>query len=179
MRLKPLGGLSDELVDEVRGVLGGDDLLCRRLGLALERWLADLQRVGFLDARVKPLAAHEQHEAVLLHLLDDRLHARQHDLLEVGDGLRALLGRDAPGASVDDQPVLVDSGKVAACGDITGAQVKPDARRFQRAAPDTVAQRVIAEQREVAGAAAGLDAPRDGNRHAGGAFLRQPVHVGG
>ena len=68
------------------------------------------------------------------------------------------LGSDASGAPVDDSALLSSVQKLPARRDVVGLQVEVDAQSLEHAAADGVAQRVVAEQRQVPGAAPRRDA---------------------
>src|SRR5581483_9473557 len=70
-----------------------------------------------------------------------------------------------------------DGAEVAARGDVRRLEVEVDAQRLEHAAPDGVAHRVVAEERQVPGPAARRHAGGDGHRHAADALLRQPVQA--
>ena len=74
-------------------------------------------------------------------------------------------------------PSRVDGAEVAARGDVARLQVEVDAERLEHAAPDGVPLGVVAEEREVSGAAAGRHAVGDGHREAAEALLRQAVEL--
>jgi hypothetical protein len=132
---------------------------------------------------------------VLLAGLDDDLRVAQLlDLLRQQRAqLLANLRRDAARAAVGDDALLVQRAEVRARRHIAGLQLHPEAKRLDDATADLELQRVIAEQPEMAGAAAGRDAGRDGDHAAlraaglhervevrrGGGFERRHVAGGG
>ena len=111
------------------------------------------------------------------HGVDGDLTAGQLDRRKLRRDLRRDLGGDAPGAAVRDAPLGVDAAEVAAGGEVRGPQRDVDARRLEDASPDLVDQRVVAEEREVAGAGAGRDAVADGDRLAERTVGREAVEV--
>ena len=68
---------------------------------------------------------------------------------------------DAAGAAIGDVAGGVERAEVAADGDVAFVQLEADAGGFERAAADQVLERIVAEEAEVAGAAAGADAGQD------------------
>ena len=147
------------------------------LGSAIERLRAEPLGVRVLHLVGEPLAAQDEDEAVLADGLDERLHAVELDLLQLGAEFGATLGRDAAGAAVGDLAVGVDGAEVAARGDVGGLQVEVDAGGLEDAAADRVDHRVVAEEREVAGPAAGRDAVADRQREAARAVAGDVVEV--
>ena len=92
-------------------------------------------------------------------------------------GDAALGGRPA-GAAVGDLAVVVDGAEVAADGHVARADLEVDAERFEDAAADAVFERIVAEQAEVAGAAAGRDAGQHRDAQAADAFAGQASRFG-
>ncbi len=89
----------------------------------------------------------------------------------------ARFGRDAAGAAVGDNAFGVERGEIRAGADVAGLQFHAEAERLDDAATDLKFQRVVAEQAEMAGPAAGRDAGRDGNHAALRGILRELVEV--
>ena len=75
-------------------------------------------------------------------------------------------------------PAGVERAEVGADGDVALFELEADAGGFERAAADEVLQRVVAEQAEVAGPAAGADAGQHGDAAAEDAALGERVEVG-
>jgi hypothetical protein len=73
---------------------------------------------------------------------------------------------------------VVDTSEVTAQGEVVGADVEADADGFENAAADDILQGVVAEQPEVAGAAAGGDAGTDRLVEAEGRSLGEAVEIG-
>src|SRR5690606_20488408 len=95
-------------------------------------------RVRLLQAVIEALAAQDEDEAVLLHVLDKHLHAGNLDLAhEVADRRRDL-GGDSPGATVNDVPLLVEGAEVAPGSDVAGLKVEVDAEGFEDTTPDFI-----------------------------------------
>src|SRR5439155_11273997 len=130
----------------------------RRLAGSL--WVALGQPRGQVGPPAGP-RAQDEHEAVLLHGLDEDLDAGQLDPSKPFGQLQIDFGRDPAGAPVGDLPRAVDRAEVPARGDVAGAQVELDAERLEDAAPDLIVERIVAEEPEVAGPAARRDARRD------------------
>jgi hypothetical protein len=151
-----LPGSGDPVVDQ-----GG-----RRLGRAIlsaggQRGNAKLLGIGVVYVGHERLAcggAQNEHKAVFFDGLDKGLDARQLDVAQQGDQLLVELGRDAAGAAVGDEPVLVNGAKVAPGGHILWLEVKTDAQRLQDPPADVVLQRVVAKQGQVGRTAARGDA---------------------
>ena len=148
-------GLGDETIDQIGS----------RRGVRLER--AHGQRrgaehlgIGFRQPSAQPRPAQHEHEAVFLDGLDEDVDAGQTDRAQSLGEPHGHFGGDAPRSPVGDAALRVDAAEVAARGDVAGAQVELDAERFEDAATDLKAQRIVAEQTQVSGAAAGCDAGR-------------------
>src|SRR6266404_5981830 len=71
-------------------------------------------------------------------------------------------GLDASGAAVGNDAFRVQRTEVGACGYVAGPQIDTQSKRLDYTASDLKFDRVIAEQREMARAAARRDARRDG-----------------
>ena len=116
-------------------------------------------------------------------MLADRLHkdfdAGNLDRLHLLAHLDAAFGAGPAGAAIGDEPLVVDGAEVASDGDIARADLEVDAERFQDAAADLVFERVIAEQAEMARAAAGGDAGEDRDRQTADPFADHRIEVGG
>jgi hypothetical protein len=151
--------------------------LSTRPASAAKRRVAGQLRIGVVDRVAESFAAEDDHETVLPHRLDEHFHAGNLDRLQQRAHLDAALGRRPAGAAVADLARLVDRAEVAADGDVLGPDLEVDAQRFEDAAADAVLERVVAEQAEVAGAAAGGDARQDRDAHAADAFAGQRVEV--
>src|SRR5262249_11308310 len=142
-----------------------------------ERRGADLLRIGVVDLVAEVVAAENDDEAVLAHGFDEHFDAGDLDrgqLVAHGD---AALGGGAAGAAIGDQALVVHSAKIAANGDIALSDLKIDAEGFEDAAADAVFERIVTEQGEVAGTAAGRDAGQHGDRQAADAFAGAGVEV--
>ena len=88
-----------------------------------------------------------------------------------------FFGRDAAGAAVGDVARRVERAEVAADGHVALFEMEADAGRLQRPAADQVLDRIVAEQAQVAGPAAGADAGKHRNAAAEDADFRQRVEV--
>ena len=117
------------------------------------------------DNRALHRAADECDEILPLFVIDDAVWDASANRRWFAAGclreLDAALGGDAPGAAIGDPAAAVDGAEVAAGGQVVRPQVEIDAQRLQHAAPHRVGERVVAEQAEVAGPAAGGDSGRD------------------
>jgi len=150
----------------VRLRLGDRQALAVRVGVA--------QRPG----QIGP--AKDDDKAVTLARRDDDLGVA--DLFDIrrefGATLLAKLGLDAAGAAVGDQAVGVERAEVRPGGDVARLQFQAKAKRLNDASADLDFQRVVAEQPEVAGTAAGRDAVRGGDQPALRRVLGQGVEIG-
>ena len=90
----------------------------------------------------------------------------------------AFFAGDAAGAAVGDVARGVERAEVRADGDVAFLQFKADAGGLERAAADEVLQRIVAEQTEVAGAAAGAMPGLTGMLLPRMPLLRECVEVG-
>jgi hypothetical protein len=98
---------------------------------------------------------------VLLHRLHEHLDALQTDPAQALAELHAQIGGDAAGPPVGDRAVGVDGAEVPPRGDVATLQLEVDAERLQDPAPHRVAQRIVAEEAQVPGAAARGDPGAD------------------
>ena len=135
-------------------------------------------RIRFLNIRRQPIAPQPQHKSVILHRINIHLHAGDGDGVQHFAERPAQLGGNAPGPAVGKQAVIVNGAKIAPRRHIARLQVNPDAQRFQRAPSDEILQRVVPEQRQMAGAAARRHANLHRSSQPAGAALRQRVQVG-
>ena len=142
------------------GHLGGP-LARLVVGHRVQRRHARLLRIGVGHVAAEPLAAEDDHEAVLLDRLDEHLDAGNLHLAELDGQRAALFAGDAAGAAVGDVAGGVERAEVAADGHVLRPQLEADAGGLQRPAADQVLDRIVAEQAQVAGSAAGGDARRD------------------
>ena len=173
---RTFAGLGDEVVDEAggRARLPGAPAFAGRGGTP--------RRCGSVSAMSlgKALAAQDEEEAVLADRAGRRLRrpgGRCCDRVFAEGG--AGVGADAPGAAVGDEALVVDGAEVAAGGQVFATKVEVDAEGFEDAAADAVLQRVVAEEGEMAGAAAGRDAVADGHGEAADAVGGEAVEVDG
>ena len=90
----------------------------------------------------------------------------------------APLRGDPAGPPVGDPAGRVEGAEVPARRDVARPEVEVDAQGLQDAAPDRVAERLVAEQAEVPRAAPRGDAGADVAEQAAGAPPRQRVQVG-
>ena len=125
----------------------------------------------------QPGPAQHQHEAVLLDGLDEELDPGDADPAETIHERGAPLGRDPAGPPVGDAAGRIERAEVPPRGDVARPEVEVDPQGLEDAAPDGVAERLVAEETEVAGAAAGRDAGRDVAEKAAGAPPRQRVEM--
>ena len=166
-------GLADELVGDFGGLLavgvGGDGVERRHAG--------DL-RVGVVHVALpRPGAAEDDDEAMLLHRLDEDLDAGDLHVAQLDRERRAFFGGDAAGAAVGDVAGGVERAEVGADGDVAFLEREADAGGFERTAADEVLDRVVAEQAEMARAAAGADAGQHGNAAAADADFGERIEV--
>ena len=130
-----------------------------------ERRDAELLRVGVVERRVETLAGEQQDEAVCLagHDAHAGVGDRRERLVELRADAHAFGGRDPAGAAVGELAPGVGGGEVAARRDIAVAEVETEAERLEDAASDVELgfARIVAEERQVPGAAAGSDTGGD------------------
>lgn len=184
--------------DHVRGVLisqggarGGDPAIeksGRRGGLGRGRpnrvgKNAGLLRVGIAKLVGQALSAEDGDGAVLALGLEEDAEPRHLDAAQLGHEPTVRLGRDAAGATVGHAPRAVDRREVDPCGDVVRLHWEIDAERRQDAAADQRVDRVVPEERKVAGSAAGRDPSADrlgepADRLGGQAVqVRRPCHL--
>ena len=147
------------------------------LGDGIERRHAGPLRVGVVHVPAEPWAAEHDHEAMLLHRLDEHLDAGNLHLAELHRQRCTLFGRDAAGAAVGDVAGRVERAEVGADRDVAFLQVEADAGRLECPAADQVLERIVAEQAQVPRAAAGADARQHRNAAAADADLRQRIEI--
>ena len=150
-------GLLDEFARDLGRLfavgIGGD---------GVERRDAGALRVGVVHVAAEAFAAEDDHEAMLLHRLDEHLDAGNLHFAELDRQRSALFGGDAAGAAVADVARGVERAEVAADGDVAFLQLEADAGGLERTAADQVLDRVVAEEAQVARSAAGRDAGKTG-----------------
>ena len=155
----------------------------RALGLRGLRVHGQRRLAGGLGVRLgqaarEPGPAQHQHEAVLLDRLDEELDPRDADPAETIHQGGAPLGRDPAGPPVGDAAGRIERAEVPPRGDVARPEVEVDPQGFEDAAPHRVAERLVAEEAEVPGAAPGCDARADVTEQAAGAPPRQGVEMG-
>ena len=110
-------GLGDELLGHLgrplAGVVVGDRVQRRHAGLL---------RIGVGHVAAEPLAAEDDHEAVLLDRLDEHLDAGDLHLAELDGQRGAFFAGDAAGAAVGDVAGGVERAEVAADGHVLRAR---------------------------------------------------------
>ena len=160
-------------------VHGGSGLLRRRVGaLGRQRREADALRVGVVHGVAEAVAADDHDEAMFAHRLDEQFHAGDFDLLqEPAHGDAALGGRPA-GAAVADLAGVIHRAEVAAHRHVARADLEVDAERLQDAAADAVLERVVTEQAQVAGAAAGRNSGQNRGAQAANALPGCFIQIG-
>ena len=92
--------------------------------------------------------------------------------------LGAQFGANSAGPTVGEHAVIVHGAEVAASGHVSGQQLGANAEGFQRATADQVLQRVVSEQRQVAGPTARSNADLHRSGESAGAALGQSVQIG-
>ena len=137
-------------------------------------------RVGVEQVGRQPLAAEHQESPVLPFGLQEDLDPRRGD--EAGEDLDAeagvLVGGDAPGPPVGDEAVGVERAEVDPGRHVAGLEREAHAGGRERSPPELVDEGVVAEDRQMAGAAAGGDAGSDDRVEAARPLAGQAVHVG-
>src|SRR5213593_1865320 len=154
-------GLADEAVHERRG-----GLRARLERLHGERRLAEHLGIGLGEPRgeAAPTAGsgtEDEDETVILPGLDEHLDAGKPDAPKALGQTHAHLGRDPARTPVGDAARPIHGAEVSARGDVARARVELDAQRLEDAAANLVPERIVAEEPEVSGAAAGSDSRRD------------------
>ena len=96
-------------------------------------------RVGLRHRSREAVAAEHENEAVLLHRLDEHLHAVEADRAQPLDQANADLGADAPGAPVGDVAARVHGAEVAARGDVARLELEVDAEGLEHAPAHRIA----------------------------------------
>jgi len=123
-------------------------------------------------------AAQHDNKAVFFYRLDKDFYARDRHLAEFDCQWCALLGRNAARAAVCDIAIGIDRTKIAANRDVALLKFEANARGLKRPTADEVLKRIVAEQAQVAWAAAGTDARLDGDTAAANTLLCQCVKMG-
>jgi hypothetical protein len=133
------------------------------------RWLhrGNLQtftmRIGVSERAFETFAAEDDDEAVAFAGSDDDFGGA--DLFdfagEQGAEFLANFRFDAAGAAIGDDAIVVEGAEIGAGGDIAGFEIDAKAERFNDTAADLEFDRVVAKEREMAGATAGGDARGD------------------
>ena len=116
---------------------------------------------------------------MLLDRLDEHLDAGHFHLAELDGQRGALLGGDAAGAAVGDVAGGVEGAEIAADGHVLRPQLEAHAGGLQGPAADQVLDRVVAEQGQVSGPAAGGNARGDGIHASLDPVFCQGVQIGG
>ena len=138
-------------------------------------------RVGVGEGAFQALAAKDDDEAMAFAGFDDDFGVADFFDFAGKQGAEFLgdFGFDATGAAVGDDAFCVERAEIGAGGDVAGLKFEAQAEGFNDAASDLIFQRVVAEQAEVARAAARGDAGRDGDHAALGADAGEGVEVRG
>ena len=127
---------------------------------------------------MQAFTAKNDDKAVFLYGANKNLDAGDFDGVQFVGQRVAFFAGDAAGAAIGDFAGGVEGAVVAADGDIVRAEFETDAGGFQRAAADDEFQRIVAEEAEVAGAAAGSDAGFNRDAAAGDAALARASRLG-
>src|SRR5207244_3778216 len=144
----------------------------------LQGFVAGLLRVGVVDGIAQVVAPEDHDKAMLAHRLDKDFDTWNADLLQLARHLNAALSRRPAGAAVGDQAGLVEGAKVAAHGHVFRPNRKMDAKGFQHAAANAMVKRIVTEQSQMAGAAAGSYAGKDRNAESAHPLPYTGVQVG-
>ena len=115
-------------------------------------------RVGVLHVAMQALAAEDDDEAVFFYRFDEDLDTWDLHVAKADRDGRAFFGRNAASTAIGNVALGVDRAEVGADGDVAFLDFEADAGGFECAAADHVLERVVAEEAEVAGTAAGADA---------------------
>ena len=108
-------------------------------------------------------SAEHNDEAMLFDRLDEDFDAGNFDLPQTNRQRSAFFAADAAGATVADLAGGIERAEIAARCHVVRSQLKADAGGFQRAAADDVFERIVTEESEVTGSAAGSDTGLDGD----------------
>src|SRR5207244_1660943 len=168
-----------EIRHQLRRLLRFGGLPADRLRLRNRRALA--VRIGVGQRAFESFAAKKNNETVAFARLDDHFRVTQ-----LFDSLRQQIaqlladgGFNTARAAVGHNAFAVERAEVCPRRDVARFQVEPKSERFDDAASDLKLERIVAEQRQVAGTPAGRDAGRDGShpalRHA---FEDEEVEIG-
>src|SRR5438132_1182502 len=111
------------------------------------------------------------------HRFDEQLGASEPDTLQLPAHGDTALGAGPAGAAVENQSRCINGAEIPAGSDVVRAHLKVNAERFENAATDTVLKRIIAEQAQVARAAAGRDAGQNRYAQAADAFPSEGIQV--
>jgi hypothetical protein len=123
-----------------------------------------LLRVGIIYGVAKILAAEDKHEPMFAHRLDEYLHIRDANALELVTHRHAALGRGSPCAPVCDEALGIHGTKVATNSDVEVADFEINTQGLEDASADAVFQGIVAEEAEMTRSASGGNAleHRDG-----------------
>jgi hypothetical protein len=111
---------------------------------------------------------------------EEDLHVREaHLSLQALHEASPLVIRWPPGPAIRDVAFGVQRAQVGARRDVTRLQIEPQSGRAEDASSQLVLERVVPEQRQVAGAGAGSDAGADGVEESRHPPRGQAVEVGG
>ena len=124
--------------------------------------------IGVGEVFAEARATEDDDESVGLDGVDIDPCAVDLDIIQETAELSGLAGGEASGAAVGDYALGVDGAEVAAHGEVVGGEVYADTGGFKDSALDEVGYRVVAEEGQVAGAAAGDDS--------GGHGYGEPAH---
>ena len=151
--------IGGRLIVEKASSLGhkGIDGTSRDLGVGVgafrQQWpVPRLLRIGVVDVVAQVMArASAKHgdKAMLADRLDEYLHVRNSHLLKKTTHRLAAFGGWSTGTTVGDQTGGVHRAEIPARRHIPRPDREVDAQRLQNPSPDAVAQRVVAEQRQV------------------------------
>lgn len=157
-----------KLGNDFRG-LGGLGGFLNRLGNA--DGLAFAAGIGIGERAFESFAAKYNDEPVAFTGFDDDFDIADFFdfLFQDFDLCFANFGVDAASAPVGDQTFGVERAEIGAGGNVAGFEFNAETERFDDATTNFKFERIVAKQAEVAGAAAGSDAGRDG---------RQTAHCG-
>ena len=143
-----------------------------------EWWDAGALGVGVVDVAAESIAANHDDEAIFLDVADEDFDAGDCDGVEFFAEFFGDIGGYASGAAVADVAGCVNGDEVAADCNIAVGEGEVDSEGFEDAAADVVFEGVVAEESEVAGAAAGGDAWQNRNAHAQHTALGERIEVG-
>ena len=170
LSLEDLNRLVKEFFRDLRRLLGSGVF---RGGI--ERRGAGALRVGVRNVAAESFASEDDDETVLFNRFDEDFDAGDRNRLQELNDFGAFFRRNTTGATVGNEAVLVDRAEIATNANVVRTDRERNARRFENAATNLEDERIVTEEPEVSGTAAGRNAGQDREGHAadalGGEFI--------